>query len=305
MTFGQGKIWFDGKMVDWADANVHVMAHVIHYGSSVFESMRCYKNEKGSAIFRAAEHVNRIYDSAKIYRMEIPYTQEEFLKASIESVKVNGYHECYIRPVVFRGLGSIGVNPLKNEMHCAIAAWEWGTYLGEGVLENGVSVCFSSWSRAAGNTFPAMAKAGGNYINSQLMKMEAVLNGYDEAIALEPTGSVSEGSGENIFIIKNGVIHTPELGSGILEGITRDSVMVIAEDLGYKVVEGRIPRESLYIADEVFFTGTAAELTPITKIDQITIADGKRGPITKQIQDRFFNIIRGKEEDKFNWLLYI
>lgn len=232
MTFGKGKIWYDGKLVDWKDATVHILAHVIHYGSSIFESMRCYKGEKGSAIFRLQAHMDRMYDSAKIYRMEIPFSKAEFSKAVVDIVETNKLKECYIRPFIFRGYGSMGVNPLNNPVNCAIAAWDWGAYLGEDALEKGASVCVASWRRPAPNTFPALAKAGGNYLNSQLIKMDAKEAGYEEGIALDYFGYVSEGSGENVFIVKNGVIFTPPTSSSILAGITRHSIFVIARDLG-------------------------------------------------------------------------
>lgn len=305
MTFGQGKIWYDGRFVDWKDANIHILAHVIHYGSSIFESMRCYKGEKGSAIFRLSAHIDRMYDSAKIYRMEIPYTKEEFAKAVVDTVKINNLKECYIRPFIFRGYGGMGVNPLNNPVDCAIAAWDWGAYLGEDALEKGASVCVASWRRPAPNTFPALAKAGGNYLNSQLIKMDSKEAGYEEGIALDYFGYVSEGSGENVFLVKNGVIFTPPTSSSILAGITRHSVFVIARDLGIRIEQHSIPRETLYIADEVFFTGTAAEITPVTIIDHIKVADGKRGPITKQIQDAFYNTVKNKTEDKHGWLTFI
>lgn len=305
MSWGKGKIWFDGKLIPWHDAQIHVLSHVIHYGSSVFESMRCYKTANGSAVFRMDAHIDRLYDSAKIYRMEIPFTKKEFAKAVINLIKINKLSTCYVRPVVLRGCGSLGVNPLKNPLHCAIAAWEWGEYLGEGTHEKGVSVRVSSWNRPAPNTFPSLAKAGGNYLNSQLINMEAVYDGFDEGIALDVNGLVSEGSGENIFMVRNGVIYTPPTSSSILAGITRHSVFVIARNLKLRVEQHTIPREALYIADEVFFTGTAAEITPVVKIDNIKIGNGKRGKITKIIQDEFLNIVQGKKKDTQNWLTYI
>ncbi len=305
MTFGQGKIWYDGKFVDWNDANIHILAHVIHYGSSIFESLRCYDGEKGSAIFRLDAHIERMYDSAKIYRMEIPFTKEEFTRAVIETVKINKLKECYVRPFLFRGYGNMGLNPMGNPVNCAIAAWDWGAYLGEEALEKGASVCVTSWRRPAPNTFPALAKAGGNYLNSQLIIMDAIEAGYEEGIALDYFGRVSEGSGENIFIVRHGVIYTPPTSASILAGITRHSVFVIARDLGIRIEQHDIPREGLYIADEVFFTGTAAEITPITNIDHIKVGDGKRGPITRKIQDAFYDIVKQKSEDKNGWLTYV
>ena len=300
--FGKGKIWMDGKLVDWKKANIHVLSHVVHYGSSVFEGVRCYKTKQGSAIFRLKEHIDRLYDSAKIYRMEIPYTKKQFQEAVVKVVKVNKLHSCYIRPVVFRGYGPMGVNPLKNPLQCVIAAWSWSAYLGETALEKGISARISSWHRQAPNTYPAMAKAGGNYLNSQLIKMEAIQDGFDEGIALDSYGFVSEGSGENIFIVKNGVIFTPPTNSAILPGITRHSMFVLARDMGMEIRQQVLPRESLYVADEVFLTGTAAELTPVAKIDNIVIGEGKRGPITEKLQKAFFDILKGESPDRFEWL---
>lgn len=299
------KIWFNGELVDWHDAKIHVLSHVVHYGSSVFEGIRCYKTEKGSAVFRLDEHVSRLFDSAKIYRMEIPYTQEEVTQAILETIRVNKLEACYIRPVVFRGYETLGVDPMGCPVDAVIAVWEWGEYLGEAALKNGVSVCTSSWNRMAPNTLPFLAKAGGNYLNSQLVRIEANLNGYDEGIVLGTDGLVSEGSGENIFAIKNGSIVTPESHYGILPGITRHTAITLMRDLGMKVEQRGIPREFLYIADEVFFTGTAAEITPIRAIDKIKIGPGERGPITAQIQDAFFKVIRAEVEDKHGWLTFV
>ncbi len=299
------KIWFNGELVDWHDAKIHVLSHVVHYGSSVFEGIRCYKTEKGSAVFRLDEHVSRLFDSAKIYRMEIPYTQEEVTQAILETIRVNKLEACYIRPVVFRGYETLGVDPMGCPVDAVIAVWEWGEYLGEAALKNGVSVCTSSWNRMAPNTLPFLAKAGGNYLNSQLVRIEANLNGYDEGIVLGTDGLVSEGSGENIFAIKNGSIVTPESHFGILPGITRHTAIALMRDLGMKVEQRGIPREFLYIADEVFFTGTAAEITPIRAIDKIKIGAGERGPITAQIQDAFFKVIRAEVEDKHGWLTFV
>lgn len=299
------KIWFNGELVDWHDAKIHVLSHVVHYGSSVFEGIRCYKTEKGSAVFRLDEHVSRLFDSAKIYRMEMPYTQEEVTQAILETIRVNKLEACYIRPVVFRGYETLGVDPVGCPVDVVIAVWEWGEYLGEAALKNGVSVCTSSWNRMAPNTLPFLAKAGGNYLNSQLVRIEANMNGYDEGIVLGTDGLVSEGSGENIFAIKNGSIVTPESHYGILPGITRHTAITLMRDLGMKVEQRGIPREFLYIADEVFFTGTAAEITPIRAIDKIQIGAGERGPITAQIQDAFFKVIRAEVEDKHGWLTFV
>lgn len=296
------KIWMNGDFVDWDDAKIHILSHVIHYGSSVFEGLRCYKNARGSAIFRLQDHTKRLFNSAKIYRMDVPYTPEEINAATIELISANNMEECYIRPVIYRGYGSVGVNPFGCPVDVAIAVWDWGKYLGPEALEKGVDVCVSSWHRMAPNTFPAMAKTAANYMNSQLIKMEAIANGYVEGIALDTAGFVSEGSGENVFLVSNGALYTPPLSSSILPGITRDTVMKLAEDMGMKVVEDRIQREALYIADEVFLTGSAAEITPIATIDRITIGNGRRGPATKKLQDRYFSIILGQSPDKFNWL---
>lgn len=300
-----GKVWMNGKMVPWKDANIHIASHVIHYGSCLFEGFRAYDTSKGSAIFRLKAHIKRLYNSCKMYRMDIPYTQEEFMQAVTETIKANDLKSCYIRPIVYRGYSTLGVNPFPNPVDCAILVWQWGTYLGEGALVNGVDVRVSSWQRMAPNTFPALAKSGANYMNSQLIKMEALLDGYVEGIALNVRGHISEGSGENIFIIINGKIYTPPLSSSILPGITRDTVKCLAEDLSIACVEDTIPREMLYIADEVFFTGSAAEITPIRSIDKITIGEGKRGPVTKALQDEYFAYINGEREDRHHWLTYI
>lgn len=299
------KIWMDGKMVDWDDAKIHVCAHVIHYGSCLFEGIRCYKTKKGSAIFRLEPHIRRLYNSSKMYRMEPEIPIEDFMEACKETVRVNKMEACYIRPVVYRGYDSLGVNPFPNPVNAFIVVWEWGKYLGPEALEQGVDVCVSSWDRIAPNTFPALAKAGANYMNSQLIKMEAIVNGYTEGIALDSNGYVSEGSGENIFLIKDQIVYTPPLGASVLPGITRNAVMDLAEDLGYKVVEQLIPREMLYISDEVFFTGTAAEISPIRSIDKIKIGEGKRGPITKELQDLFFRVLDADVESRIDWLDFI
>ena len=299
------KIWFDGNMVDWKDANIHVLSHVVHYGTGVFEGIRAYKNENGVAVFRLKEHVQRLFDSAKIYKIDIPYTQEEIEEAIIETVRVNDLDGCYIRPVVFRGYGELGVNPLNCPVNVVIAAWEWGSYLGEEGMANGVDIGISSWRKPAPDTFPALAKCAANYMNSQLAKLEAIDNGYDEAIMLDYEGHVSEGSGENIFLVEGDKLFTPAMSSSNLKGITRDSIMTIARDLGYEVVEEIISRERLYSANEVFFTGTAAEVTPIRSIDHRTIGIGSRGPISEKIQSAFFEIVEAKVEDKYGWLTYI
>jgi branched-chain amino acid aminotransferase len=299
------KIWMDGKMVDWDDATIHVCTHVVHYGSSVFEGMRCYKTPEGAAAFRLEPHVKRLFDSAKIYRMDIPFTQQEISEAILETIRENKLEECYMRPVVYRGYSELGVNPFANPVNVFIAVWKWGKYLGAEALESGVDVCVSSWNRIAPNTMPALAKCGANYMNSQLIKMEAIRNGYVEGIALDVAGYVSEGSGENLFVVRNGELITPPLGASVLPGITRDCIIQLAGDLGITVKEQTIPREMLYIADEVFFTGTAAEVTPIRSIDKIQVGEGRRGPITQKLQERFFSIIDNECEDKCNWLTYV
>jgi len=298
-------VWMNGKFVPWKDAKIHLASHVIHYGSSLFEGFRAYDTPKGAAIFRLEAHTKRLYNSCKMYRMDIPYSREEFNQAVIETVKVNKLKACYIRPIVYRGYSALGVDPFPNPIDCAILIWNWGKYLGEEALENGVDVKVSSWQRMAPNTFPALAKSGANYMNSQLIKMEALLDGYAEGIALNVRGHISEGSGENIFLVIDGAVHTPPLSSSILPGITRDSVITIVKDLGILLHEETIPREMLYIADEVFFTGSAAEITPIRSVDKIIIGNGKRGPVVKRLQEEFFAYINGTKEDKFHWLTYI
>ncbi len=300
-----GKVWMNGKLVPWKEANIHIASHVIHYGTALFEGFRAYQTPKGTAIFRLDAHTKRLYNSCKIYRMNIPYSQEEFEKAIIETIQANKLKACYIRPIVYRGYKTLGVDPFPNPVDCAILIWDWGKYLGDEALEKGVDVRVSSWQRMAPNTFPALAKSGANYMNSQLIKMEALVEGYAEGIALNVRGHISEGSGENIFLVFNGEIHTPPLSSSILPGITRDSVITLARDLGFRVIEETIPRELLYIADEVFFTGSAAEITPIRSIDKIVIGNGKRGPVVKKLQEEFFSYINGNKKDKFHWLTYI
>lgn len=295
-------IWMNGSLVKWDDARIHICSHVIHYGSSVFEGMRVYKTPKGPAAFRLREHSQRLLNSAKIYRMQIPYTAEEIDQAILETVSANNLEACYVRPVAYRGYGSLGVDPTKCPVDVAIATWPWGQYLGDDALVNGVRVCVSSWSRMAPNTMPAMAKAGANYMNSQLIKMEALSHGYVEGIALDASGHVSEGSGENIFLVRNGALVTPTFAASILPGITRRSVIRLAQDLDIKVIEQNVPREALYLADEVFFTGSAAEITPISFIDNIQVGEGKAGPITLKLQKAFFDIIEDRAEDKYGWL---
>jgi branched-chain amino acid aminotransferase len=298
-------IWMNGKMVRWDEAKIHVLSHVVHYGSSIFEGQRCYKTPKGPACFRLMEHIDRLWDSCKIYRMVIPYTKKQIFDAVLELVAINKLEDCYIRPVVYRGYDSLGVDPGKCPIEVAIAAWNWGKYLGPEAMEKGVKVCVSSWNRNAPNTTPMMAKAGANYMNGQLIKMEALARGCVEGIALDVHGNVSEGSGENIFIVSNGVLVTPPFSASILPGITRRTIIRLADDMGIKVIEENIPREALYIADEVFFTGSAAEVTPISEIDGIVIGEGRRGPITGKLQARFFEILEGRAEDIYGWLTYV
>ncbi len=298
------RIWFNGKLIPWEDATVHVLSHALHYGSSVFEGIRCYDTAKGSAVFRLSDHMRRLVDSAKVYRMEIPYSREALEEAVLETIRDNGLKSCYIRPVAFRGAGSMGVNPMDNPVETAIAVWEWGAYLGEEALEKGVQVQVASWNRMAPNTFPAMSKAGGNYLNASLVKMDAVKNGYDEGIMLSVSGHVAEGSGENLFLIRDGVVYTAPAGASILPGITRHSVTMLAREMGYTVVEQEIPREALYIADELFFTGTAAELTPIRSVDKIQVGIGKRGPITERLQNAFFRVLKNGD-DPHAWLTFV
>ncbi len=298
------KIWFNGSLIPFADAKVHVLAHALHYGSSVFEGIRCYRTEKGSAVLRLREHMRRLVDSAKIHRMKIPYSLDELVDAVMTTVEASGLKACYIRPLVFRGVGPMGVNPLKNPVETVIAVWEWGAYLGPEALNEGVDVHVASWNRMAPNTLPALAKAGGNYLNASLVKMDAVLNGYMEGIMLSYDGYLAEGSGENLFVIRDGVIHTAPVGLSILPGITRDAVITLARERGYEIVENRIPREALYIADEVFFTGTAAEITPIKTVDKYTVGEGRRGPITEELQNAYFDVVKNGN-DPYGWLSFV
>ena len=304
-------VWKNGEVIKWEDARIHVMSHVVHYGSSVFEGIRCYNTSQGSAVFRLPEHIQRLLNSAKIYRMDPPYTREEVTNATVDLIGESGLKECYIRPVVFRGLDeakpSFGVYGLLNPVETYIAAWEWGKYLGEEALESGIDVCVSSWTRITSNSMPAMAKAGANYMNSQLIKMEAKMLGFAEGIALDDRGYVSEGSGENIFLVNNGKLITPPLGASILPGITRDSVIQIAKEMGIEVIETSVQRSALYLADELFFTGTAAEISPIRSVDKIKVGTGKRGPLTEAIQKEFFAILDAKRPAPNNapWLTFV
>lgn len=299
------KIWHNGQLIAWNDAKIHVLSHVVSYGSSIFEGVRCYNTRRGPAIFRARDHAQRLIDSAKIYRMQIPYTVDELTTAMVDTVRDNRLQDCYIRPIVLRGYGDVGVLPTNNPVETYIACYPWGRYLGHEAIAEGVDVCVSSWTRMAPNTLPALAKAGANYMNSQLIRMEADVNGYSEGIALDNAGYVSEGSGENLFVVRNGKIATPPLGASVLPGITRDTIIRIAEQLGIPIVETIIPREMLYIADEVFFTGTACEVTPIRSVDRVPVGNGQRGPIAEQIQNRYFEVVTGEAEDAFGWLTMV
>ncbi|MBO9341441.1 MAG: branched-chain amino acid transaminase [Roseiflexus sp.] len=295
-------IWFNGEMVPWEKATVHVMTHALHYGSSVFEGIRAYETPQGAAIFRLREHIRRLFDSCRIYRMDPPFTPDQVFEACRAVVRENGLKNAYIRPLVWRGYGEMGLNPLRSPVEVMVAAMEWGAYLGAEGLEHGVDVHVSSWQRFAPNTLPAMAKAGGNYLSSQLIVMEAARNGYAEGIALDVHGWLSEGSGENLFLIRDGVIYTPPVTAALLPGITRDAVITLAQQLGYEVREQNLPREMLYLADELFFTGTAAEVTPIRSVDKLPVGSGKRGPITTAIQKAFFGLFSGETEDRWGWL---
>lgn len=297
-------IWHNGELVPWAEAQVHVLTHALHYGSSVFEGIRVYATPDGSRIFRLHAHTRRLFDSAKIHRINIPYSPAE-VDAACRAVVVrnNLTNGAYIRPIAFRGYGDIGLAPKDDHpVELTVAAWEWGTYLGADALEKGVDVCVSSWQRAAPNTMPALAKAGGNYLSNTLVSLEARDNGFDEGIALATDGTVSEGAGENIFIVRDGAIFTPPSGASILTGITRDSVMVMARNIGLEIIEQTIPREMLYIADEIFLTGTAAEITPVRSVDRTDVGNGRRGEITKRLQDAFFGLFEGTTDDQWGWL---
>ena len=299
---GSGKIWMNGALVDWADAKIHIASHVIHYGSAVFEGARCYATPRGSACFRLDAHMRRLYDSAKIYRMTPVLSEDALTDAVLETIRANEYKACYIRPIVYRGYEELGVNPFPCPVDTAILTWEWGAYLGDDAVKRGADVRVSSWSRAALNTFPTLAKSSANYANSQLIKMEAIAEGYSEGIALDTFGYLSEGSGQNLFLVRDNVVYTPSLTSSILQGITRDTVVTLAHDLGFEVREQLLPREFLYMADEAFFCGTAVEITPIRSIDKITVGEGRRGPVTAALQERFFGIVRGEQPDEHHWL---
>ncbi len=296
-------IWLNGKFVKWDEAQIHVLSHVIHYGTSVFEGIRCYETPKGPMVLRLRDHIQRLYNSAKIYRMELPWTIDEYCEICLEVIRRNKMKSCYIRPVVYRGYGDVGVNPFGCPVESAIAVWDWGAYLGPEALAKGVDVCVSSWNRIAPNTLPTMAKCAANYMNSQLIKMEAILAGYAEGIALDVNGHVSEGSGENLFLVRNNIVFTPSIANAILPGITRDGVLTLLEkEFKIEVRHQAVMREMLYIADELFFTGTAAEVTPIATVDKVKVGAGKRGPVTEKLQGRYLEIVTGKAPDLYGWL---
>lgn len=297
-------IWRDGAFIPWADATIHVLSHSVQFGSSAFEGVRVYNTPRGPAIFRMRAHLTRLLMSCKIYRMDVPYTIDQLLDASRELIRRNGVDSCYLRPMVVRGYGSAGMVPTGAPVEVYLPCWPWGTYLGAGALENGVDACISSWHRVEPNTIPAMAKIAGNYLSGQLIKMEALANGYTEGIALSPSGMVSEGSGQNVFLVSGGTLVTTPLDGTILGGITRDTIMTLAREAGIPVREAHIPREMLYMADEVFFTGTAAEITPVRSIDKIIIGAGKPGPVTTLMQSQYLDIVHGRVDDTHGWLTY-
>ncbi len=299
---GTGRIWMNGSLVDWKDAKIHVGSHIVHYGSGVFEGARCYDTLNGPACFRLDAHIRRLLDSARIYRMEPKYDAQALTDAIHETINANGFRACYIRPLVYRGYDSLGVNPLPCPVDTAIMVWEWGAYFTKEAIEEGLDVKISTWARNAPNTTPAMAKSVANYANAQLIKMEAIAEGYAEGIALDTYGNLSEGSGQNVFIVREGVIYTPPVGNSVLWGITRDSVMTLAREMGFEMREQTLPRETLYIADEVFFVGTAVEVTPIRSVDRVKVGRGRRGPVTEALQQRFFQLVKGEAPDTHGWL---
>ena len=297
-----GWIWRNGEFIPWQDATVHIMVHALHYGSSVFEGVRCYRTPTGPAVLRLTDHMQRFTDSARIYRMDLPYSTEELGERVLELIRRNDLEECYIRPIAFRGYGTVGLNPLLSPLEVCLACWRWGAYLGAEAIDDGVDVCVSSWQRPAANTFPTLAKAGGNYLNASLMKMEAVQNGYAEAIALNVDGMVSEGSGQNLFLVRNGALYTPPVDGAMLPGITRDCIVTLAREREIPVHTEPIPREALYIADELFFTGTASEVSPIRSVDRIPVGRGKPGPVARQLHRELMDVAKGIRPDRYEWL---
>jgi len=298
-------IWRDGEFIRWADATVHVLSHSMQYGSSAFEGIRCYNTSRGPAIFRLEDHLQRLIDSCRLYRMDLKYSLDELVAACCELVEKNHMEACYIRPMVMRGYGASSMVPFDSPVEVYLPCWPWGAYLGEGALENGVDACVASWHRVAPNTIPAMAKMAGNYLSGQLIKMEALRNGFAEGIALSPDGTVSEGSGQNLFVVHRGIVYTSTLNGTLLHGVTRNSILTLVRDMEIPVREQEIPRELLYMADEVFLVGTASEVTPVRSIDRITISSGKRGPLTTQIQQRFMDLVHGNAPDPYGWLTYV
>ncbi len=297
-------IWRDGEFIRWDDARIHVMSHVVHYGSSIFEGIRSYATERGPAVLRLQDHMKRFGHSARIYRMDLGFSREELEAACLELIRRNEVEACYLRPLAFRGVGAAGVDPRASPVHTFLICWPWGAYLGSEALEQGVDVCVSSWSRPAPNTNPTLAKAGGHYVNGQLMKMEAGVNGYSEAIGLSPNGLVSEGSGQNLFLVRNGALITPRVDGSMLSGITRDCIMTLARDEGIPVLEEMVPREALYTSDELFFSGTAAEVTPIRSVDRVQVGEGRPGPVTRTLQRAILDVAHGRRPDRHGWLTY-
>jgi branched-chain amino acid aminotransferase len=298
-------IWRDGEFIRWQDATVHVLAHSMQFGSSAFEGIRCYKTPRGPAIFRLEDHLQRLMNSCRIYRMEVPYTLDELVAANCELVERNGMESCYLRPMIIRGYGAAGMVPFDSPVEVFLPCWPWGAYLGDHAMENGADTCVSSWHRMAPNTTPSMAKIAGNYLGGQLIKMEALANGFDEAIALGPDGMISEGSGQNVFIVHRGVVYTTPLNGTLLPGITRDSIMTLARDAGLEVRETPLQREFLYAADELFLTGTASEVTPVRSVDRLTIGQGRMGEVTRMLQRTFLDIVHGRADDRHNWLCHV
>jgi branched-chain amino acid aminotransferase len=303
MAFSEtGKVWMNGKLVEWKDATIHVATHVVHYGSGVFEGIRSYDSKTGPNVFRLPEHMRRLWDSCRVYRMDPPYSSDQFSEAILETIRANNFKSCYIRPLIYRGYAQLGVNPMPCPVEAAVIVWEWDSFLGDDAQAKGVDVGVSSWTRIAPNTFPAMAKATANYANSGLIKMQATVDGYAEGIALDESGLISEGSGQNLFLVRDNIVYTPSLTSSILHGITRDTVLTLTRDLGLEVREQPLPREFLYLADEVFFCGTAVEITPVRTVDKVPVGSGKPGPVTRALQSEFMGIAKGKVKDRHGWL---